>query len=323
MKEELLKILREFPKKRILVIGDIMLDKYIYGDVDRISPEAPVPVLKVKEEYYRPGGAGNVAVNIANLSSSESSLFGFVGKDIWAEDLKKILEEKNIKHHFEANTSTILKERIIGHSSGQQQHIVRVDREETNPKKFNEIKQILLESAERADIILISDYAKGAVTLDLMDLLSDYKEKIIIDPKPDNKDFKTIYGGVLLITPNKSEALKMSGCLDIYEAGFKLRREFNSNILITLGKQGMILFPCSGEKVDIKTTPEESFEETGAGDTAIATISLALSVDKSSIQAFENAAKLGNLAAGITVKKFGVYAPQFTELEKKLMQESS
>jgi len=323
MNEELLKILREFPKKKILVVGDVMLDKYIYGDVLRISPEAPVPVLKVKEEYYKAGGAGNVAVNVVNLSSVETSLFGFAGNDIWAEDLKKVLKEKKIRYYLETNTSTILKERVIGHSSGQQQHIVRVDREEVYPKIFKEVKQTLLESAERADIILISDYAKGAVTLDLMNLLSDYRSKIVIDPKPDNKDFKTIYGRVLLITPNKSEALRMSGCSDIYKAGSKLRDEFNSNILITLGKGGMIFFPATGNPIDIKTVPEESFEETGAGDTAIATISLSLAVDKSSIQAFENAAQLGNLAAGITVKKFGVYAPKFTELEKKLIQNNA
>lgn len=323
MKEELLRVLREFPNKRILVIGDVMLDKYIYGDVDRISPEAPVPVLKVKEEYFKAGGAGNVAVNVANLSSSKVSLFGFVGKDMWAEDLKKILNEKNIKSHFETNTSTILKERIIGHSSGQQQHIVRIDREEMHPKKFNEVKQILFESAERADIILISDYAKGAITLDLMNSLSNYKNKMIIDPKPKNNDFKTIYKNALLITPNRSEALKMSGCTDIYDAGYKLKQEFNSNILITLGKQGMILFPVSGEKLDISTIPEESFEETGAGDTAISAIALSLAVDKSSIQSFENAAQLGNLAAGITVKKFGVYAPKFEELEQKLIQKDN
>lgn len=323
MKEEVLKIIREFPKKRILVIGDVMLDKYIYGDVLRISPEAPVPVLMVRREDYKAGGAGNVAVNIANLSSVETSLFGFVGKDNWAEDLKKILKEKNVKPYLEANTSTILKERIIGHSSGQQQHIVRIDREEIHPKKFNEARQILLESAEGADIILISDYAKGGITMDLMNLLFEYKDKIIVDPKPDNKEFREVCKGVLLITPNASEALKMSGCHDIYEAGFKLSKEFNTNILITLGKKGMIFFPYSEKHIDIKTVPEESFEETGAGDTAIAAISLALSVDRSSIQSFENAAQLGNIAAGITVKKFGVYAPTLEELEQRLIQDNT
>lgn len=310
-------VLNSFHEKKILVIGDVILDKYIYGTVYRISPEAPVPLINVEKEIYKPGGAGNVALNLANLSQeSEINLFGFVGNDIYGNELRKILEDNRVNCYFEKNNSTILKERIIGKSSGQQQHLLRVDREEISQKKFRNIDNIL-QIAEKSDNIIISDYAKGAITSNLMNVLNPYKEKIIVDPKPTNKDFKTIYKDVFLMTPSRNEAIVMSKCDDIEEAGYLLRKEFNSNILITLGKDGMKLFPVNEKMVDVKTIPEESFEETGAGDTAIAAITLAL-YDKS-IESIESAAKIGNLAAGITVKHIGTYAPSFKELEEKIL----
>lgn len=310
-------VLDTFYGKKILVIGDVMLDKYTIGNAKRISPEAPIPVIIVEEESYKAGGAGNVALNAANLSHNDKVyLFGFIGEDNYGNVLKKILEDKGIKCYFEKNNLTTMKERVIGRS-GQKQQIVRIDREETSPKKFNKSLDNLLEIAKEADRIIISDYAKGTITSNLMNALSLYKKKIIVDPKPTNKDFKTLYNEAFLITPNKSEALIMSNRDDVKEAGYFLRDEFKSNILVTSGKDGMILFPINSDMIEIKTTPEESFEETGAGDTAIATITLALYDD--SIDSIVNAAKLGNYAAGITVKHIGTYAPTFQELKEKIL----
>lgn len=315
--EMLKEILNTFHGKKILVIGDIILDKYVYGSVNRVSPEAPIPVLNVEKEFYKPGGAANVALNVKNLSpNGEVYIFGFVGNDIYGEELKKLLEG-NINCYFEKSGSTIIKERVIGRSSGQKQHIVRIDREEIFPKNFESLDNIL-QKAEIADKIIVSDYAKGSITQNLMNSLSPYNKKIIIDPKPTNKDFKTLYKNAFLMTPSRDEALRMSKCDNIDDAGYSLRKDFNSNILITLGKDGMKLFPVNNSNfTDIKTTSEESFDETGAGDTAIAIIALALY--DNSISSIVNAAKLGNYAAGITIRNIGTYAPSFKELEEKIL----
>ncbi len=316
--EDLLKVVEGFRKKKILVIGDVVLDKYTVGSVKLISPEAPVPILTVEKEFYRLGGAGNVALNAANLSpEGQVYLFGFIGEDSSGDELRKILT-KNITSYFEKCDSTTMKERIIGRSSGQQQQIVRVDREEKSQRIFKEKLEDMISIARIADIIIISDYAKGVITLDLMEVLNHYKEKIVADPKPNNQHFKNLYKNVKIIKPNREEALRMSGCYNIDDAGYKLREELNSNILITLGGEGMKLFPRYGKVVSIETIPEESFEETGAGDTAISAIALSLSSSNNSLDSLISAAKIGNLASGITIKYIGTYAPSFDELKEKI-----
>jgi D-beta-D-heptose 7-phosphate kinase/D-beta-D-heptose 1-phosphate adenosyltransferase len=323
--DEIKKILERFPRKKVLVIGDVMLDKYSFGQVRRISPEAPIPVLFLEKEEYKPGGAANVALNVSQLSpESEIFLFGFIGNDLYGQELKKILEEKNIQCFFKQNSLTIVKERVIGWTSGQKQHIIRIDREENSKKSFEEYLSQIIDIAKSADIIIVSDYAKGAITYDLMSYLHPYKNKIIIDPKPTNKDFKAIYKNALLLTPSRDEAIAMSGHHEIDDAGYFLRKELDATILITLGKEGMKLFQYGNphdEKIHIQTVPEESFEETGAGDTAISAIALTLAVLKdTSIKSFEQAARIGNFAAGITVKKIGAYAPTLQELQKKIYE---
>lgn len=323
---DLLTLVNNFPRKKVLVIGDVMLDKYSFGRVKRISPEAPVPVLFLEKEEYKAGGAANVALNVANLSpESEVHLWGFTGEDFNGEILKKILEDRKVICHFKTNSLTCVKERVIGWTSGQKQHIIRIDKEETSNKLFEEKISEILDLAKQVDIIIISDYAKGVITYDLMSYLHPFKHKILIDPKPSNKDFKAIYKNAFLITPSRDEAVMMSGYSEIDEAGYFLRKEFDANIMITIGKDGMKLFPTfkeNGEPIDkiyIKTVPEESFEETGAGDTAIAALALALSTQKEkSILLLENAAKIANIAAGITVKHIGSYAPQYSELKEKI-----
>jgi rfaE bifunctional protein kinase chain/domain len=317
---ELKEILSNFKNKEILVIGDIMLDKYTVGTVKRISPEAPVPVLNVEKEYFRAGGAGNVALNVSNLSpENKIHFFSFLGNDIWAEKLEGILNLNNLSCYFEKTEyDTIIKERIMGRSSGPEQHIIRIDREENSKKIFQSKLEKLSEIAEKSDIIIVSDYAKGTITSELMKVLEPYKSKIVIDPKPTNKNFEEIYKNSYIITPSRAEAFVMAGTDDVDEAGKILREKLNSNILITLGKKGMKLFAVDGESEYIETIPEDSFEETGAGDTAISALALALSSKKDSIPDILNAAKLGNYAAGITIKKIGAYAPNFNELEDKI-----
>jgi len=315
--KSLKEILNDFHNKKILVIGDVMLDKYTFGYVERISPEAPIPIVNVENQEYKPGGAANVALNLANLSENgKFYLFGFIGDDFEGHKLRTILENNKINCYFEKNNQTTLKERVIGRSSGQKQHIVRIDREEISQKNFNNIEQ-LLKIAENVDRIIISDYAKGTITQNLVNHLTNYKFKMIVDPKKDNKDFGTIYKNSFLVKPNRRGALSMSQCHDIEMAGLYLKKEFNSNILITLGKDGMKLFPINDKMINIETIPEESFEETGAGDTTIAALSLALYDD--SIESIISAAKIANLAAGITVKHIGTYAPTFKELEEKIL----
>jgi len=319
---ELQGIIDQFLNKKILIIGDVMLDKYTIGHVSRINPEAPVPVLAVEKEIYKPGGAGNVALNVRNLSGNENVyLFGFVGEDPNGRELKRILENKGIKCYFEKNSTTIMKERIIGRSSGQEQQMVRVDREEIADKKIMGYINKLLEIAAEVDKIIISDYGKGAITIDLINYLIPYKNKIIIDPKPSNKSFREIYKDVFLITPNKKEALEMSGCDNIKDAGYFLKNEFKSNILITMGKDGILFFPIEKDLVHIPTNPKESFEETGAGDTTIA--ALALAIKDNTPNSIINAAKLANYAAGITIEHMGTYSPSLEELKLALKNENT
>src|SRR3989344_914244 len=161
------KILENFKEKKILVIGDVMLDRYLEGSVDRINPEAPVPIVSLRNEYNVLGGAANVASNIASLGG-DAILFGFVGNDKNSEIIKTLLNEKNIKFHLEDNLITIVKTRVIG---GNQQ-LLRFDYEDIQEKFFNiSFKQKILEEAKNCSIILISDYAKGSITKDLMNFL--------------------------------------------------------------------------------------------------------------------------------------------------------
>ncbi|MFH1307844.1 MAG: bifunctional heptose 7-phosphate kinase/heptose 1-phosphate adenyltransferase [archaeon] len=296
--------INKFKDANILVIGDIMLDKYFEGDVLRISPEAPVPVVHIKEEFHEIGGAGNVASNIASLGG-KATIFSFVGNDPEAEILKRLLDQKSITYFFDTTSSTIQKTRVVG--KGQQ--LVRFDKEEASEKMFsNEIKNKIIEKANEANIILISDYAKGAITLDLMNLLSNFKNKIIVDAKPKNKE---LFKGVFLTKSNEKESLTMSSKMNVHEAGQFLNDNLNSNILITRGGKGMVLF--SDKTTEIPTYAKEVYDVTGAGDTVIAALALALSVGSS----IEEAAIISNHAAGIAVGKKGTYPVSLKELKSK------
>ncbi len=322
MDKELISVLGNFGKKKILVIGDIMLDKSIWGDVTRISPEAPVQVVNVQKETYAPGGAANTANNISALGG-EVSVVGVVGNDNAKEILLEELRKKNINIRgivISDKKPTIQKIRVMG--KGQQ--LLRVDYEDANDvcentrkKIFENIKKIIKE----IDAIIISDYAKGIVTKDLFnDLIKIISNKIIVvDPKTKHSKY---YKGVTLVTPNNQEAgmmadIEIKGEQDLVDAGKKLIQEMNSNILITRGEKGMSLFEKNGEITKIETKAKEVYDVTGAGDTVVAVATLALACGAS----IKNAALLANYAAGIVVGKLGTATVSVSELKKAVEED--
>jgi D-glycero-beta-D-manno-heptose-7-phosphate kinase len=306
----LLEILKKFKGRKITVIGDVMLDEYIQGPVPGMSPEAPVPILKVKERIYRLGGAANVASSIATLGGNVS-LFGFKGEDSSGNELKKLLEQDAINYYLETRFKTTTKTRLVGMHNGGLHQLYRLDYEETSPKVFgDEIKRNLLREAIDSEVIVISDYAKGTITPDLMCFLGNHRKKIIVDPKQKTQD---LYKGVLLVKPNEKEALEMAGEEDVYVAGRKLRENLDANILVTLGEQGMILF--SDKEFKIPTFAQKISDVTGAGDTVISSIALAIAAGAN----LKKAANIANYAASIAVSKFGTHAVTFGELEARLL----
>ncbi|MBS3099190.1 D-glycero-beta-D-manno-heptose 1-phosphate adenylyltransferase [Candidatus Pacearchaeota archaeon] len=303
-------ILNKFKEKKILVIGDIMLDTYLKGEVRKMSVEAPVPVVKIEQEFNTLGGAGNVASNIISLGG-KATIFSFIGNDQAGNHIINLLEEKNIESYMERERKTIQKIRIIGN----EQQIARADQEEISQKIFSDkTKVILARKSAEADIIIISDYAKGVINKDLIAFLTEFKHRMIIDPKPANKE---IYKGAFLIKPNEKEVFDMTNVEDFEEACRKLKEELQSHILVTRGKKGMSLF--SNNLVHIPTYAREVFNITGAGDTVIATLALSLASGAS----INEAAIISNHAAGITVEKEGTYSVGFSELMAKIFEKES
>ncbi len=299
-KKELLKIINKFKDQNILVIGDLILDKYIEGDVERISPEAPVMIVNKKSENYVLGGAANVATNITSLSGN-AILTGFIGKDNEGRKIIELAEKRKIKFIPEYTFKTIKKTRI---TCGNQS-LLRIDDEDITSKYFN--PNLIEQEISKTDLIIISDYGKGAITSDLMKLLEN--KKTIVDPKPENK---SLYSGVFLITPNTKEALEMSSCSEVHQAGEKLKKDLATNIIITRGKEGMSIFN-KGVR-DIPTYAKEVYDVTGAGDTVIATLGLALASGAD----LEQAAIIANYAAGIVVAKRGTSRASLSELKEQL-----
>jgi len=319
----LIKVIEQFKNKKILVIGDVMLDKYIWGDVSRISPEAPVQIVNVANESYAPGGAANVANNIGALSA-KSFVAGVVGNDNTKKELIKELEKRDIDVSGlieDENKRTIKKVRVFGRN----QQLLRFDYEKkgyVDADTENKIFDFVSKKLDEIDAIIISDYAKGTITSSLMEkLIVLCKEKnriIVVDPKPKHKDF---YKNATLITPNHKEAHEMTGLaedepsdVDINNMGGKLLEELNSTVLITKGEKGMSLFEKDGKITNIPTFAKEVFDIVGAGDTSAATLTLALASGAS----FEEAATIANHAAGITVGKVGTSTVSIEELRKSI-----
>jgi D-glycero-beta-D-manno-heptose-7-phosphate kinase len=309
-------ILGTFSSKTILILGDVMLDEFIWGKVGRISPEAPVPVVEVVQETYRLGGSANVASNIRALGGIPIPI-GVVGGDSASRQIEKLLEESGINVHgiCHADRATTLKTRIIAHS----QQIVRADRESREPlsSKLNEtLAESFMEHLPRASAVIVSDYDKGVVNSELLSKILPKARAagvpVYLDPKVHHADY---YKPITLITPNHREAelltsTVINGSASLDEAGRKLLQRFECEYaLITRGEEGMSLFHDGGS-YHLPTFAREVFDVTGAGDTVIATLALARAAGAS----MEESAVLANHAAGIVVGKVGTATVSPSEL---------
>jgi D-beta-D-heptose 7-phosphate kinase/D-beta-D-heptose 1-phosphate adenosyltransferase len=302
----------DFTRARVVVAGDIMLDRYLFGATSRISPEAPVPVVHVRESNDRPGGAANVAVNLAALGV-ETTLLGFVGKDEDAVTLQSLLEQKNIRCRFSesADWPTITKTRVLSRS----QQLIRLDREEPCGDSGATLATILESVLSAADVVVLSDYGKGALNdvARLVEACRQAKVPVFIDPK--GTDFKK-YRGASLITPNQGEFEAVAGpCKSdnkLVAEGEKMLRDLSLDaLLITRSEKGMLLIQNGADPVFLSTQAREVYDVTGAGDTVIATIAAAIA----SKESLQSAAILANLAAGIVVRKIGVASVSPAELD--------
>lgn len=322
-RQRLIELINNFHTARVLIIGDIILDKYAYGNASRLSPEAPVLIIKMTKETCVPGGAANSAHNIATLGGS-AHVIGLIGNDDAGGTMKELLHEKkvNIEGLVTDNSrSTIVKTRVVA----QNQQLLRIDREEDHTISTDEEEKIISsfkKSVGSADVVLISDYNKGLMTLAVARAIitecGRLGKKVIVDTKQNDT---SLYKGAYLITPNLKEAsdiAKIEPRSDekIREIGNILTSMFSAHILITRGKEGMTLF--KDEKIEhLPTKAQEVFDVSGAGDTVASVIALTLAARGS----LEEAMILANHAAGIVVGKFGTATTSPEELISALGDE--
>ena len=316
--ERLIDIARNFKKGRVLVVGDVMVDQFIFGTVERISPEAPVPVVEVQNETFMLGGAANVLSNIKSLGGS-SSVCGVIGDDAHGERAKSLFKDIGAKASgliVDAHRITTKKTRVIAHS----QQVVRFDKEvKDNISKptHNKIINHIRSNITGYDAVIISDYGKGVITKELaakvVELCTKNNRVIIVDPKTNHLLY---YKGITSMTPNHHEASLASGIKitdekTLEKAGDLLITFLESDsVLITRGGKGMALFEKDGTISKIPTVAQNVYDVTGAGDTVISVFTLALSVGAS----FKEAAVLANYAAGIVVGKVGTATATADEL---------
>lgn len=321
-----MELLEKFSKVKVLVIGDVMLDRYCWGSVGRISPEAPVPVVSLNQTTLAAGGAANVAANVAGLGAIPF-LVGIVGVDAEAKLLSTVLETGNVSAKFLIplkERQTTLKTRIIAHH----QQVVRLDQENTKPLDQKDVELVLkrIEKIwDEIEIVIISDYAKGFLTEELLARLiiaaKQQRKLVLVDPKGQNY---SKYSGATCLTPNQNEAA--AACkLDeaesdlVEKAGKRLLSQIKAKaILITQGENGMTLFEKGQKSLKIKASARKVFDVTGAGDTVISCLAVALAAGAD----FETAAKISNLAAGIVVEYIGTTAVTREMLENALTAEN-
>ena len=304
---------------KVTVAGDVMLDSYWYGGTKRISPEAPVPVVKVDHSEARPGGSANVAMNIGSLGA-ECDMVAITGNDELADKLESSLGRFNIKAKFQKieNVRTISKLRIIS----QHQQLIRIDHEDDFPETDrNEIEQYFTESIRDSNVVVISDYAKGTLksTQDWIKKAVKLRKPVIVDPK--GNDFSK-YRNATIITPNYSEFENVVGkCRDENEVVKKasgLIKALNLNtLLITRGEKGMTLVFDENEYINVPAETKEVFDVTGAGDTVVAALAASLSAGVDLL----SAVKIANYAAGIVVSKLGTAFTTREEIKNSLLSE--
>ncbi len=318
-------ILERFKETRILVVGDLMLDKYVFGSVSRISPEAPVPVVHVTREAMRPGGASNVSLNIASLGGT-SSVAGIAGQDADGEALLRTLGDAGIRTEGVTRSEdvrTTVKTRIIA----ERQQVARVDHEgspEGHAASVRDLCERIPDLVENSTGVIIEDYGKGVVCQEIVDVVLEsakrYGKPVGFDPK-DNHELSLPW--LTLATPNYREACLGSGqrevalgdapesCESLGAAGRALSAQWGTEfLLITLGPHGMYLCPREGPPTVLPTLAREVFDVSGAGDTVIAVAMMAIAAGVDFVQA----AELANHAAGVVVGKVGTATCSSDEL---------
>ncbi len=305
--ERVREILERFKSLKILVVGDVILDRYVFGKVERISPEAPVPVVEVQREEFRLGGAGNVANNLASLGV-KTYLLGVVGQDYGKHIIKGLLKEAGIEDLLveDPQRPTTEKARIVALS----QQLLRIDSESRKPLEGRPLEEVLQRMDLNVDGIVVSDYAKGVVCKDVMDRVKEKGVFFSVDPRPQNKRF---YIGANLMTPNEKEARSMFSEESLQRLGWGLKRELRlETLVITLGARGMALFGSEFKVFPAKA--KQVYDVSGAGDTVIAVLSACAlaGVD------WDSACELANLCAGIVVGKLGTAVVKPEEILQSL-----
>jgi len=302
----------QFAKTKLLVVGDVMLDRYWFGDSDRISPEAPVPVVQVSKVDERLGGAANVARNVAALGAN-TTILGVVGEDEAGNRISELLKQSGVNSQLEVDPKvpTTVKLRVIA----RQQQLIRLDFEETPSQTALEQKLARFEKAlGAADVLVLSDYGKGALSqvAAMIEYARAQNKVILVDPK--GEDYKK-YRGATVITPNRSELRQVVGRwadeADLTQRAQDLRRSLGIQaLLLTRSEEGMSLFTDQGVS-HVRAQAREVFDVSGAGDTVIATLAVALAAQ----WPLDRAMALANRAGGIVVGKLGTATVTSEELQ--------
>ncbi len=304
-------LLRQMRGSQVLVVGDVMLDRYWFGEVSRISPEAPVPVVKIDRVEERPGGAANVARNAAALGA-KTTLLSVIGRDEAGRQLRQLLRQERITAslHADATLSTTVKLRVIG----RRQQLLRADFEaqpgyEVLASKLQDYQRLL----KACDVVILSDYGKGGLThiAKMIALARRAGKPVLVDPKGDDY---SLYRGATLVTPNRAELREVVGGWGSEQALTtkvqRLRQRLGlGSVLVTRSEEGMTLFQ-RGSRLHVPAMAREVYDVSGAGDTVIATIGVMLAAGKD----LEDAVRTANRAAGIVVAKFGTAVVHPAEL---------
>jgi rfaE bifunctional protein kinase chain/domain len=324
-KSRLKSLQKKFVGKRVAVIGDMMLDCYFWGEVRRVSPEAPVPVVEIDNEFYRFGGAANVALNIIKLGGVPVPI-GVIGFDNYGTIFTSLIRESGIDHEgilIDENRPTTAKTRVIA----QNQHVVRIDKESKqyiNNQVGEELYLYLKDQIKSLDAIILEDYNKGVLTPDLIEkiiaLANENKVIVTVDPKFNNF-FR--YKDVTVFKPNRKEAedvlgIKIRTTEDISAAGKELMKRLNPDyLLLTLGEEGIAVFQDGKEERRMPTKARKVADVSGAGDTVISTLTLALAAGAN----ISEASFLANYAGGIVCEEVGIVPIDRDKLFNKVQEE--
>jgi len=320
--ETLTGLLERFPGRRLLVLGDVMLDHYLWGRCERISPEAPVPVVEVQRETSSLGGAGNVAANLAALGA-EPVLVGVLGDDAHGQQLLEAFAERGVGTRAlvrDASRPTTFKTRIVA----QHQQVVRADwesRAEISGPALRDVLEMLSRELPRCHALVVSDYGKGVVTRGVIEraigLAREHVVPVAVDPKESHIDS---YRGVSILTPNQHEAgwvmgRRVTDEASLMEVGWGLQKRLDCECaLVTRGADGMSLFERNGRYTHLPTVAREVFDVTGAGDTVVSVVALALAAGAD----YPEACYLANHAAGVVIREVGTATCSIDELKASL-----